>query len=404
VTRDGTRIGTLGVARGALVDEHGELYPDDRGWSLTWRIGADDRWRMPERETAVRQTLVDDAPVVQTAMRVPGGDAVLRHYGVAHAGGTLVAAISNDSPAPFVAAIVVRGARAVMHEGGVVTIDRGPGLVVPRAPSRWSIAVGGTTDVEVCGGAARTGDFPPVRDRAGRVEAAFLLPVPHRTTMVTAVAPARAGEVDVRALSAPDAAARGWAATVGRGMRIDVPDERMASTVRAALAQILLAVAAGRADGATVAALEDWGFDAEAAEGWRRLRGRDRRQAASRPARPPTLAELTTLRAHATTPAGLGGIAASLLLCVRALLAHEAPDGTLTLLGELPDEWRGQPVDVHDAPTRRGPVSYAVRWHGARPALLWSAPAGTPVRAPALDPDWSTEEPEGEVLLAGSAA
>ncbi len=51
-------------------------------------------------------------------------------------------------------------------------------------------------------------------------------------------------------------------------------------------------------------------------------------------------------------------------------------------------------------PLRRGRCSFAVRWHGARPALLWDVPAGTTVTAPALDPAWSSAEPVGETLLA----
>jgi len=41
-----------------------------------------------------------------------------------------------------------------------------------------------------------------------------------------------------------------------------------------------------------------------------------------------------------------------------------------------------------------------VRWHGARPALLWDAPEGVELRAPALDPTWSTGARAGETLLA----
>jgi hypothetical protein len=107
---------------------------------------------------------------------------------------------------------------------------------------------------------------------------------------------------------------------------------------------------------------------------------------------------------HATTPVGLSAIAAELLLCTRALLAWEAPDGSLVLLAELPDAWRGCDLDVHDAPTRGGSLSYSVRWHGDRPALLWSAPPGVRVCAPGLDAEWSSETPEGEALLTGSAA
>jgi hypothetical protein len=32
--------------------------------------------------------------------------------------------------------------------------------------------------------------------------------------------------------------------------------------------------------------------------------------------------------------------------------------------------------------------------------LLWDVPPGSTVRAPALDPGWSSNEPAGEILLA----
>jgi hypothetical protein len=48
-------------------------------------------------------------------------------------------------------------------------------------------------------------------------------------------------------------------------------------------------------------------------------------------------------------------------------------------------------------------VSFAVRWHADRPALLWDHQprGGRPVdlRAPGLDPRWSSSEPRGEALL-----
>jgi hypothetical protein len=62
--------------------------------------------------------------------------------------------------------------------------------------------------------------------------------------------------------------------------------------------------------------------------------------------------------------------------------------------------WLGEQLAVHDLPLRRGLCSFALRWHGARPALLWDVPAGTTVRAPALDPAWASDEPVGETLLA----
>ena len=71
----------------------------------------------------------------------------------------------------------------------------------------------------------------------------------------------------------------------------------------------------------------------------------------------------------------------------------------------LPDEWMGRSLGVHDAPTHHGLLSYAVRWHGERPALLWELQPHPGVErvtltAPGLDPDWSSDELRGEALLA----
>jgi hypothetical protein len=59
---------------------------------------------------------------------------------------------------------------------------------------------------------------------------------------------------------------------------------------------------------------------------------------------------------------------------------------------------------VHDLPTASGTLSFAVRWHGSRPALLWEVEGEGPVhlRAPGLDPAWSSTERRGEALLTGA--
>ena len=106
-----------------------------------------------------------------------------------------------------------------------------------------------------------------------------------------------------------------------------------------------------------------------------------------------------------------GWAAAELLMLVRDLLVREVPGGGngeaaggLALASVVPDTWLGQGWEVHDAPTAFGRLSYAVRWHGERPALLWELephPGVGPVRltAPGLDADWSSTEPRGEALL-----
>ena len=66
-----------------------------------------------------------------------------------------------------------------------------------------------------------------------------------------------------------------------------------------------------------------------------------------------------------------------------------APDGCQLLPLGLPDDWLGANFEVHDLPAGEGGrASFALRWHGERPAVLWESTA--PLTAPVLAPTWST--------------
>jgi hypothetical protein len=95
---------------------------------------------------------------------------------------------------------------------------------------------------------------------------------------------------------------------------------------------------------------------------------------------------------------------AALLTAIRRLLVREVAGG-IVLSPEVPEAWLGQGWEVHDLPTSEGRLSYAIRWHGDRPALLWDLEphADRPpprLTVPSLDPTWSTAERRGEALLA----
>ena len=96
--------------------------------------------------------------------------------------------------------------------------------------------------------------------------------------------------------------------------------------------------------------------------------------------------------------------AARFWLGARGLVLTEDVDG-VDLLPGFPTAWRGGGVEVHGAATVHGRVSFAVRWHGYRPALLWDVEAHRPfrLRCSGLDAGWSTIESKGEVLLEGAA-
>lgn len=90
-----------------------------------------------------------------------------------------------------------------------------------------------------------------------------------------------------------------------------------------------------------------------------------------------------------------GWMAAELLSFVRTLLVREADDG-LALVSLLPREWVGASLAVRDAPTHHGLVSYELDWDGPVCELRWERErGGVPLRAPGLDPDWSTLEASG---------
>ncbi len=78
----------------------------------------------------------------------------------------------------------------------------------------------------------------------------------------------------------------------------------------------------------------------------------------------------------------------------------------LRFAAHWPAAWLGQPVEVHDLPSRIGSVSWAVRWHGERPALLWEVNPHDPdgiaptVTAPGLDDSFTATGLRGEALLA----
>jgi len=381
-------VGVLGGGPPGDVDEHGSVRPAGASWHLEWWIGADDRWRLPTQEVAVRQTRVHDAPVVETAMRVPGGDAVARVFGVAGGGQPLVIEVENASPAPFVVAFVIRDAGRVSAEGATVSIDRAFALHTSRAPSRWACTTGTPVQVPVTTGQAATEDFPAVRDRGGRIEAAFLHPVAHRTTLRAALGPSPVAGVDPRSLPDATTVASGWARSLDRALRVDLPDAGLVARIDAARAEMLLRGQTRTADPSVVIALEDWGFDVEAEAAWRFLPARARRRAASR-------------EPVGDWSAALAAGDAEFLGAVRRLLVDDRPepDASVALLRGWREAWRGQDLALREAPTRLGPVSVALRWHGPRAALLWDAPPGMTLTAPTLAPGWTTPTPSGETLL-----
>jgi hypothetical protein len=256
-SRNWTAIGNVGSTWEGIVDPRGLVTPWFDGWSLDWWIGAEDRWHFPSQEAGVRQQLLGAAPVVETLMRVPGGDAVHRAYAV---GGEEMAVveIENRTPTPFAVALAVRPynpeglavvERIALHDT-TVTVDGRPALVFRQRPPRMA----GSTFHEgdsagiVTSGAAGDALPEPLRCEVGLAQAAFVFPLVHGARLQVAMPletvrrTRRRGLARRRAEQAPsvptdlpsaEAVAAGWDAHARRGMRLELPDGLLSRAVEA---------------------------------------------------------------------------------------------------------------------------------------------------------------------------
>jgi hypothetical protein len=367
-----TRIGNLTSSHRLEVDDRGTVEIDGER-RVEWWIGAEDRWHLASVEpaTRVRQWLVDDMPVVATAMRVPGGEVVHRAYAARTSAGEVVGIeVENTSAVPVGLAFV----------GDVL---------LPREPRDSFVAPDGRT----------------VR----------VVPLIHRTTTVAAI-PLDGQRSFPAALPSAAQVTAGWRAQTARGLRMVLPDEQLQHAVDSARAQLLLeqwpANARTLAQQGFLAEAEDVlveaALRAERSTGvlnlevlaglatlWR-LGRNDKLADAVAPLVRASLEKADQLRVQRRQP--------HVLDRVRAQLIDDSRDRCLALVPLVPDDWLGQGLEVHDAPTAAGTLSFAVRWHGARPALLWELePHGDDVvtlTAPAYDSTWSSSQRRGEALLA----
>jgi len=262
--RNWTTVGAIGTVREAIVDSKGLVTPWYDGWSLDWWVGADDRWHFPSQDAGVRQRLVDNAPVVETAMRIPSGDAVQRVYAIPGEDPMVVVEFYNDSPVPVALALAVRpynpeGLAVVERIALIdrtVTVDGRPAMLLPKDSARMAGSTFIDGDVANVVRRGEAGDALPVplRCEAGLAQAAFLFPLPHRATLRVAL-PLDAGRRTRRRglarrrvahmperpeLPPSDAVARGWASQARRGMRLELPAGRLADAVTANRAYLLL--------------------------------------------------------------------------------------------------------------------------------------------------------------------
>jgi hypothetical protein len=382
---------------------------------LDWHIAADDRWHDPSTEPSVRQTRRAGVPVVETRVRIPGGDAIQRVYAVADAGGLMVVEISNESTLPI-----------------AVAFTR-PDLISSRNPSPR-----GAQGIEL-----------PAHS--------VVFPVAHGSTLRVALrAPGnRVADVDVERLPSSEQLQKGWLKAVEQAGYVIVPEGAVAPLV-ARLRSDALVLSGHELQGWSQGATNDVANDSVAYM--------------------LTLQELLRMGEKLTSDAAHQHIdhAARLAQCVETLLKenkkasplpwdveralfaaqfvfqrmgeHRAADDVATALLRLSDSaeppnvmptniraiawieekmvalqrdgsvqifgrgipklWLGANLECHRVAA--GPlhtISFGIRWHGEKPALLWevAGPAGVRLTAGKCDPTWTSVQATGETLLLGFA-
>lgn len=403
-------VGVRGAAWSAGVSAWGDLFVEDQE-RLRWFIAADDRWYRPSRETTVRQREVSGVPVIETRIKVPGGDAVQRVYGVANFGGAIVVEIYNDSSLPF-----------------AVAFDRGD-ISTMREPS--------PTGVQGI-------DLP-----AGSV----VFPVGHHATMRAAVlvgagvdaANRRLTAQEIESLPSFEQVERGWLGALQTSSRVDVPNLSWSSVLTSQRCKVLLSNSAELAESSDISLVVDLLLDraervrlgdkpaqwvdevAVATERilkqcaktqsvqWfeeRALLGAGmvlNRAGESRGLQDfvsvwSRLAEAGRISDLALASPEIAGTVRQ-IAWIESQLVAQRRDGVIEICPcGIDKSWLGVNFECHKLlASPEHLISYAVRWHGEKPALLWEidGPVGTKVAASAIDRTFSSTEMRGETLLSG---
>ena len=420
-------VGVRGGAWLGGVNAWGDVFVDGKE-RLRWFVAADDRWYRPSRETTVRQREISSVPVIETRIKVPGGDAVQRVYGVADFGGAIVVEVFNDSSLPFAVAFD-RGDIAAMREPsptGVQGIDLPVGSVVfpvgHHATMRVAILIG---DLE--------------RNLERKISAQ-----------------------ELESLPSFEQVERGWLAALRVASRVDVPEASWESILTTQRCKLLLTAGGGttgngesgndddfvdlildRAERVKLGDKADQWVDevAVATESVIRRCAKNR-NAKWFDERAIVLASMVLNRAGekrgqkdiaqawsrvVSDAVGSGDFGSVLLVdaevgrdqlanfsgvrqiaWVESQLVAQRHDGVIEICPRGIDAaWLGANFECHRlVASAEHLISFAVRWHGEKPALLWEidGPAGARVAASAVDGTFSSVEMRGETLLSGFAA
>lgn len=387
-------VGLRGGRVTASVTPWGDVVPGDGSRVLEWHVADEDRWHSPRNEPTLRQVRRDGTPVIETRLRVRGGDVVQRAWVVADHGGLLVVEFENDSPSSV-----------------AVALTRGD--VITQRPPTSQPVMGIDLPAET-----------------------VVLPIGHRASIRVALlldgADRRVAGSALASLPGPDTVARGWLQAVETSARLVAQDDPLVdlagAVVDARCALLLGDVADPHEDpmGTLLDGIELVRMG-EKAELWmdelvplaESCLARHREHSAVDLAQ--MVAGIQDLLVRAGEVRGARDVAAmwkkiavagtadapSVALALsqgRRIAAVEqqfcsvAADGSVVLMpGGMPDAWRGANFECYGLVAGGARISYAVRWHGENAAVMWEATGAGVVLRSGADSAWSATSTQGSL-------
>ena len=249
VARSWTLLGNLESSERIALDRRGLIAADPGSWSLDWWLRVDDDWIFPSEHGAVRQRLVDGAPVVETVLRAAGGDLIHRTYAARTDAEYLIVEVENQASRPVALAWAIR---PYDHLGGgriekielkdrTLYVDGRIGLVCGRSPGRLVGGSGGLDPAHSLDQAE--GDPKAVTCDQGMASAALIMPLVHGATM-QCVIPLGLPDGDDLTSKLPTAAqvARGWGQHAVNASRFVLPPGHLSDVFDASRQSLLLAI------------------------------------------------------------------------------------------------------------------------------------------------------------------
>jgi len=386
-----TFVGVRGGKHHASVDDVGRIELTNGTPALDWHVADEKRWHSAaDPAEGLRQSVLSGTPVVETRMRVQGGDVVQRTWAVADHGGLVVVEFENDSPTSV-----------------AVALTRGDLITSRAVPNQPILGI----------------DLP-----AGSIA----LPLAHRSTLrVVLPLGDDTGPVDLAALPSAVQVSRGWLQSVETASRLVCADAPIATAfdeVNAARSELLVCGIPNPNDDpleALIGGLElvrlgenpyIW-IDELVPLAERCLADADNH---ARFMLAHAVAGLQFVLAKAGEPRAVRDVAkawsrvkgegasgwsartpAIVIANVEQLLLSVRPDNTGVLLPRgVPDEWKGINFEAHGLCGPNGSrIGFALRWHGENAAVLWESTSPDVRLASGVDVTWSNAGTAGGEAL-----